>query len=84
MLQFLFVGLQKTFYGSLVHFVVVCHHLLCQHIAALKLQRFLLFLPCHLPSSQHGEPVDGGDAILLYRHCCSEGYPAGWTLRRNT
>ena len=39
MLQFLFVGLQKTFYGSLVHFVVVCHHLLCQHIAALKLQR---------------------------------------------
>ena len=42
MLQFLFVGLQKTFYGSLVHFVVVCHHLLCQHIAALKLQRHYL------------------------------------------
>ena len=27
--------------------------------------------PCHLPPSQHGEPVDAGDTVLLNGHRCT-------------
>ena len=47
MLQFILIILNISGYGTNIHPIIICHHLLSQHIASLELQNlhaeFLLY-----------------------------------------
>ena len=44
---------------------------------------FLAVLAAEGPAAQHGEIVEGGGAVLLYRHSGGYCHPAGWLVAGN-